>query len=119
MVFSSIVEGCRQRQADIVKSRDFFVDKILFRNYFSIFYWEGERLIQAEIIETPRNNVIDAIFESDNFDLLEDVQASGQHFQTGKKFYDSLVRDKLTAKTMKNCAQMCSLKPYCRTFAFR
>ena len=28
MLFSSIVEGCRQRQADIVKSRDFFVNKI-------------------------------------------------------------------------------------------
>ena len=83
-------------------------------------------MIQAEIIETERsgdvlnnpeilNNTIDEGLEIAN----NGIDACGDLFRSGYNYYDGAVRDKMTATSMKSCARMCKLKPYCSSFTYR
>ena len=86
----------------------------------------GGRLIQAEIIETKRsgdvfntpeilNNTVDIGLEI----AKNGVGACGELFRSGFNYYETVVRDEMTATNSESCAKMCKLKPYCNSFSFR
>ena len=71
------------------------------------------RLVQADVqeVQDPQDGA--------QVPELTNITACSKVIRHGVMFNQDVIREELPADTKDDCAKLCKLRPYCKTFAFR